>query len=131
MQTSPSSPFAAPSSGRAPTEAAASLPRAGLGAVTLSMLALVLSCILGVSLRERVPGGLSPSNGCRAGPLAASPLHGLWCSLLQSDPRRAARTEEEDGQQKFIAHVPVPSQQGRMLGPPSEFLGLSVPAEQL
>lgn len=57
-------------------------------------------------------------NGCRLGHVMAVPAltNGLLCAasgcaLLQSDEEGGQEKGGEDGQQKFIAHVPVPSQQ--------------------
>ena len=64
------------------------------------------------------------------------------CTLLQSDEEGGQEKGGEDGQQKFIAHVPVPSQQevgragGRLAseGPQGAlrgFLGASCPLGRL
>lgn len=51
------------------------------------------------------------------------------CCLLQSDEEGSQEKAGEDGQQKFIAHVPVPSQQevGWMLCPGEPFFQLGSP----
>lgn len=54
----------------------------------------------------------------------------MYVCLLQSDEEGSQEKAGEDGQQKFIAHVPVPSQQevGWMLCPVEPFLQLGSPS---
>ena len=65
----------------------------------------------GVSEESASPGLSLLLNSCRPG-LSWRLLHtASGCSLLQSDEEGGPDRGGEDGQQKFIAHVPVPSQQ--------------------
>ena len=64
-----------------------------------------------VSEESASPGLSLLLNSCRPG-LSWHLLHtASGCSLLQSDEEGGPDRGGEDGQQKFIAHVPVPSQQ--------------------
>ena len=62
-------------------------------------------------LRRGRPGTVSPVTRLPAGASRGPLRTASGCRLLQSDEEGGPDNGGEDGQQKFIAHVPVPSQQ--------------------